>query len=190
MSIVSIAKWIEATAPARAIAQSTWMFPVAETVHVIAIALVVGSIAVLDLRLLGVSWKSRPVTDVARDVLPVTWACFGVAAIAGSLMFISAAVKYATDLPFQLKMLLLLFAGANMLIFHHFTYSGVENWDHNAPSPRAAKVAAALSLMFWIAVVTCGRMVSFTTQNDFGPPTASNPQQTALAQFDPRVLSR
>jgi len=50
MSIVSIAKWIEATGPARAIAQSTWMFPAAETVHVIAIAVVVGSIAVLDLR--------------------------------------------------------------------------------------------------------------------------------------------
>jgi hypothetical protein len=189
MSIVSIAKWIEATGPARAIAQSTWMFPAAETIHVIAIAVVVGSIAVLDLRLLGVSWKSRPVTDVARDVLPFTWTCFGIAAIAGSLMFVSAAVKYATDLPFQLKMLLLLFAGANMLIFHHFTYSGVESWDHNAPSPRAAKVAAGLSLVFWIAVVTCGRMVSFTTQSAFGPPSANNPQPAVLAQIDP-PLSR
>src|SRR5882757_169974 len=187
MSIVSIAKWIEATGPARAIAQSTWMFPAAETVHVIAIALVVGSIAILDLRLLGVSWKSRPVTDVAGDVLPVTWACFAVAAIAGSLMFISAAVKYATDLPFQLKMLLLLLASANMLVFHHFTYSRVEDWDRDAPPPRAAKVAAGLSLAFWIAVVTCGRMVSFTTQNDFGPPpSASNAPATALAQVDPR----
>ncbi|HZZ32649.1 MAG TPA: DUF6644 family protein [Phenylobacterium sp.] len=190
MSIVSIAQWIEATGPARSIAQSTWMFPAAETVHVLAIAVVVGSIAVLDLRLLGVSWKSRPVTEVARDVLPFTWTCFGIAAIAGSLMFVSAAVKYATDLPFQLKMLLLLFAGANMLIFHHFTYSGVENWDHNAPSPRAAKVAAGLSLAFWIAVVVCGRMVSFTTQNDFGPPSASNPQATVLAQVDPGAALR
>src|SRR5258708_12842734 len=190
MSIVSIAKWIEATGPARAIAQSTWMFPAAETAHVIAIALVVGSIAVLDLRLLGVSWKSRPVTDVARDVLPVTWACFGVAAIAGSLMFISAAVKYATDLPFQLKMLLLLFAGANMLIFHHFTYSRRANWDHNPPPPRPPKAPASLSLIFWIAVVTCGRMVSFTTQAAFGPPSASNPQPAVLAQLDRRVTPR
>src|SRR5882757_9386974 len=170
-------KWLQTGRLGVAVGQSTWLFPAAETVHVIAIALVVGSIAVLDLRLLGVSWKNRPVTELARDVLPVTWAGFGVAAAAGSLMFISAAVKYATDLPFQLKMLLLLLAGANMLVFHHFTYSRVENWDHNAPSPRAAKVAAGLSLMFWIAVVTCGRLVSFTTQNDFGPPSASNPQQ-------------
>jgi hypothetical protein len=186
MSILSIATWIEATGPARAIAQSTWMFPAAETVHVIAIALVVGSIAVLDLRLLGASWKGRPVTDVARDVLPVTWAGFGVAAVAGSLMFISAAVKYATDLPFQLKMLLLLLAGANMLVFHHFTYSRVEDWDRSARPPRAAKVAAGLSLAFWIAVVTCGRMVSFTTQNDFGPPpSAGNPPATVLAHAEP-----
>jgi hypothetical protein len=187
MSIVSIATWIEATGPARAIAQSSWMFPAAETVHVIAIALVVGSIAVVDLRLLGVSWRSRPVTEVAGDVLPVTWAAFVIAAVAGSLMFVSAAVKYATDLPFQLKMLLLLCAGANMLVFHHFTYAGVEAWDRDAPSPRAAKVAAGLSLIFWIAVVTCGRMVSFTTQAAFGPPSASNAQPTVLAQVEARI---
>jgi hypothetical protein len=190
MSIVSIAKWIEATGPAQAIAQSAWMFPAAETVHVIAIALVVGSIAVVDLRLLGLSWKSRPVTDIANDVLPWTWGCFVVAAIAGSLMFISAAVKYATDLPFQLKMLLLLCAAANMLIFHYVTYSSVNAWDHDAPTPRGAKVAAALSLLFWIGVVTCGRMVSFTTQSaDFGPPSASNPQPFTLAQLGAQDLT-
>ncbi len=189
MSIASIANWIEATGPARAIAQSTWMFPAAETVHVLAIALVVGSIAVLDLRLLGVSWTSRPVTEVAHDVLPWTWACFAIAAIAGSLMFISAAAKYAVDLPFQLKLLLLASAGANMLIFHYFTYSGVKAWDHNAAAPRAAKVAASLSLVFWIAVVACGRMVSFTTESHFGPSASRSPQMV-LAQVEPETSRR
>jgi hypothetical protein len=173
MSIAAMATRIEATGPARTIAHSAWMFPAAETVHVIAIALVVGSIAVVDLRLLGLSWRQRPVTDIAREALPWTWACFAIAAIAGSVMFISAAEKYVTDLPFQLKMLLLLCAAANMLIFHHFSYSGVAAWDHDAPTPSAAKVAAGLSLAFWIAVIACGRMVSFTTQDAFGPPPAA-----------------
>jgi hypothetical protein len=87
-------------------------------------------------------------------------------------MFLSAATKYATDLPFQLKMLLLVAAALNMLVFHFVTYRDVEVWN-SGRTPRAAKVAAVLSLAFWIAIVTCGRMVSFSTQDDFGPPSAS-----------------
>jgi hypothetical protein len=172
MSIITIAKSLEGLALARFIAQGPWVFPTVETIHVIAIAMVVGSIAVVDLRLLGVSWSGRPVTEVAEEVLPWTWASFVVAAIAGALMFISAASKYATDLPFQLKMLLLVLAGANMLVFHYVTYRDVEIWNHGR-TPKGAKVAAGLSLVFWIAVVTCGRLVSFSTQDQFGPPSAS-----------------
>lgn len=87
-------------------------------------------------------------------------------------MFISAASKYVTDLPFQLKMLLLVLAGGNMLVFHHFGYRDVESWTRD--TPRAAKIAAALSLAFWIGIVVCGRLVSFTTQDQFGPPSVSD----------------
>jgi len=170
MSIVSVAKWLEATAPAQAISQSAWMFPAAETIHVIAIALVVGSIAVLDLRLLGLSWTRRPITEVAGEVLPWTWSSFAVAAVAGTAMFISGASKYIVDLPFQLKFVVMFLAGINMLVFHRFTYQGVAHWDRNASPPRAAKIAAALSLIFWIGVVTCGRLVSFSIENQFAPP--------------------
>jgi len=172
MSIVAIAKWLEGLALARFVAQTPLVFPIAETIHVIAIAMVVGSIAIVDLRLLGISWASRPVAEVAEEVLPWTWACFVVAVLAGALMFISAASKYVVDLPFQLKMLLLVFAGANMLTFHLLTYRHVEAWNQGR-TPSAAKIAAGLSLAFWIAIVTCGRLVSFTTQDEFGPPSAT-----------------
>jgi hypothetical protein len=171
MSILAIAKSIEGLPLARFVAQAPLVFPVVETLHVIAIAMVVGSIAVVDLRLLGLSWRGRPVTEVSEEVLPWTWGAFVIAVIAGALMFISAASKYATDLPFQLKMLLLVLAGANMLVFHYVTYRDVEVWNRGQ-TPPAAKIAAGLSLAFWIAIVTCGRLVSFTTQDEFGPPSA------------------
>jgi len=172
MSITEIANAIEGLPLARFVAQAPLVFPVVETVHVVAIAMVVGSIAVVDLRLLGLSWRGRPVTEVSEEVLPWTWGAFVIAVIAGALMFISAASKYATDLPFQLKLVLIALAGANMLIFHFLTYRDVEVWNQGQ-TPRAAKIAAGLSLVFWIGVVTCGRLVSFTTQDDFGPPSAS-----------------
>jgi hypothetical protein len=148
----------------QAVSQSVWLFPAIETLHVIALSLVVGSIAVLDLRLLDRSWRSRSVTELTLDILPWTWSSFVVAVATGALMFSSAASKYAADIPFRIKMTLLLLAGANMLIFHRFTYRGVHGWDHGRPTPRAAKLAGGLSLLFWIGVVACGRWVGFTTQ--------------------------
>ena len=103
-------------------------------------------------------------------MLPWTWSCFAVAAVAGVVMFISGASKYIVDLPFQLKFVVMFLAAVNMAVFHRFTYPGVAQWDRNPSPPRAAKIAAALSLMFWIGVVTCGRLVSFSIENQFAPP--------------------
>jgi hypothetical protein len=162
--IASIAAALESTRLASVIRTSSWIFPATETVHVIAISLVVGSIVVLDLRLLGLSWNRRPITEIAQDVLPRTWMSFIIAVASGSMMFISAASKYVVDTPFQLKMVLLLLAGANMAVFHLFTYPGVARWNHTDRTPAAARIAAALSIVFWVTIIACGRMVSFTTQ--------------------------
>jgi hypothetical protein len=162
--ISDLTTWLERSSLGVAIAESEWMFPTIETVHVIAIALVVGSIVALDLRLLGLAWQKRSVTEVAEDVLPLTWVCFVIAVIAGGLMFVSAARKYTYDLPFQLKMGLLVLAGVNMAIFHAFAYARVGSWNHQTITPHGARIAAALSLLFWISIVGCGRLVGFTTE--------------------------
>jgi hypothetical protein len=162
--IESICKWLENSLIGSAVSQSTWMFPAIETVHVIAIALVVGSIAVLDLRLLDWTWRRRSITELTLDVLPWTWASFAVAVMSGSLLFTSAAVKYASDVSFRLKMLLLMLAGANMLVFHLSTYRGIAGWDRDMPTPRSAKVAGGASLLLWVCVVATGRWIGFTTQ--------------------------
>jgi hypothetical protein len=155
-------KWLEASAVGSTIAQSNWLFPAIETVHVIAFSIVVGSIAVLDLRLINMTWRQRAVTELKRDVLPWTWVSFAIAALTGTLMFTSAAEKYAANTAFRMKMGMLLMTAANMLIFHRFTYRTVLSWDHGVPPVRAARVAGVLSLIFWISVVTCGRWIGFT----------------------------
>jgi hypothetical protein len=179
MLIAELTAWLEQSPLGVAIAESDWLFPTIETVHVIAIALVVGSIVALDLRLLGLSWKKRAVTEVAADVLPLTWICFVIAVIAGALMFVSAARKYAYDLPFQLKMVLLVLAGINMAIFHIFTYARVQAWNHQAITPRGARIAAALSLLFWISILGCGRLVGFTTEQAPAPESQASSSQIA-----------
>ena len=161
MSILSICEWLEASSPAVAISESLWLFPTIETVHVLALTLVIGSIAMLDLRLLGVSTRHRGVMGLADETLAWTWGAFIVAAISGSLMFISAATRYYDNVPFRFKIALLALAGANMAIFHFTAYRAVHAWNMTLPTPVAARVAASLSLLFWIGVVVAGRWVGF-----------------------------
>lgn len=153
--------WLESTALSVAISESDWMFPTIETAHLLALTLVIGSIAMLDLRLLGVSTRDCGVVQLASETLPWTWGAFIAAAITGALMFASAATRYYDNIPFRIKILLLVLAGLNMVVFHLTAWRGAHGWDTALPTPIAARVAASLSLLFWIGVVVAGRWIGF-----------------------------
>jgi hypothetical protein len=161
MTVQDLLAWVEATPLAVTMRESSWMFPAVESVHVIAITLVVGSVMIVDLRLLGVTSKRKPVSELATEVLPWTWAMFLLAVATGVLMFISKAQDYFDNTPFRLKMLCLALAGLNMVVFHLTAYRSVHHWDTEKPTLASAKVTGALSLIFWVGVVTFGRWIAF-----------------------------
>jgi hypothetical protein len=144
------------------IRESDWLFPTIETVHVFAVVLVVGTIMTVDLRLLGFANKERPYSQVAAEMLPWTWTAFAIAALAGMLMFSSKALTYYGDIPFRLKMICLLLAGINMVMFHWLGTRHLDTWDRGRP-PRAAKFAGGASLLLWTTIVAAGRWIGFTT---------------------------
>jgi hypothetical protein len=150
------------TALADTIRANELAFPWIESVHVLAITLVLGSIAVVDLRLLGLASVRWPVTTLIRQVLPITWIAFAVALLTGTAMFASNAVEYAKNLPFRMKMVLLLLAGINMLFFHLVTYRGVARWNEAQNTPLGARCAGGFSVLLWIGVVAFGRWIGFT----------------------------
>ena len=154
--------WLENTSVATTIRQSTWLFPAIETLHVLATVLVVGSVTMLDLRLLNVAWRDRAIREIHEEVLPWTWSSFVVAAMAGSMLFSSSATKYYHNFPFRMKMVLLLVIGINAAFFEARTYQRVENAVRRGQIPVAAQVAGAIGLVLWIAVVACGRWIGFT----------------------------
>jgi len=150
------------TGLATAIRESGTLFPTIESIHVLAITLVVGSIGVVDLRLLGVASRRRAVTRLTGEILPITWTCFAIAAITGALLFSSNAVKYTHNTWFLAKMALLGVAGINMIIFHFITSRDIERWDESPNVPAGVRLAGALSLTLWIAIIVCGRWIGFT----------------------------
>ena len=161
MSLDKLLEAIETSPVGTAIAESGVLFPTIETGHVIALALVVGSIGMMDLRLIGLAGKKHAVTRLASDVLPWTWIAFVFAVITGALLFASSASTYWANPFFKVKLVLLALAGVNMAIFHFITYRTVHQWDIDAPTPSGAKLAGLLSLAFWIGVVVCGRWIGF-----------------------------
>jgi len=162
MTLASLLDALYQTPLADQIRENEFAFPSIETVHVLAISLVVGSIAVLDLRLLGWASRERPVSRLSAEVLPVTWTAFAVAVATGLLRFASNAPKYAANPYFRVKLVLILLAGINMLVFQRLTRRNLATWDVEAATPRAARIAAALSLVAWTMVVAAGRWIGFT----------------------------
>ncbi len=122
----------------------------------------VGTIAIIDLRLLGIAAHRRSIRQLILDVLPFTWTAFFVAAVAGSLMFVSNAVVYAHNTQFRIKMVLILLAGLNMAFFHLVTQSNQHLVDELSAIPLPARRAGAISLSLWIGVVFFARWTGFT----------------------------
>ena len=135
----------------------TWWFPLLESIHVIAIGLVVGSILTVDLRLLGLAALRYPASQVTRKLVPWTWAAFVVAAVTGFGMFVTRAPAYVENPAFQIKFLLLPLACLNMAVFQFWTYRGIGAWDTARQTPLAARVAGGSSLLLWAGIILAGR---------------------------------
>lgn len=158
----SLLAFVEDNALADAIRENDILFPLIESIHVVAISLVVGSILAVDLRLVGLASVQRPVSRVTAGILPLTWCAFVVAVASGGLLFISNATKYLENGYFLAKMALIALAGANMLVFHFVSGRDMAGWDTAAATPARARLAGGLSILIWIAVVACGRWIGFT----------------------------
>jgi hypothetical protein len=157
----AIEAWPISAAVRGEIPGTEWLFPIIETLHIMALTVVVGSIAMIDLRLLGITSRSSSVSRLSDEVLPWTWTAWCVAAVFGTLMFMSKAHTYAGNLQFELKFSCMGLAALNMLIFHFGAHRQVARWELEEP-PLSAKLAGALSLLLWIGVVFFGRWVGFT----------------------------
>jgi hypothetical protein len=155
---------LEASGLGQAMRQWLWLYPSVEIVHITGIGLLFGSIAILDLRLLGFS-RSIPVKALARHVLPWTAAAFLLIVPSGLMMFTAHASDFISSPVFAIKMCLLLAAGANAALFHTIVFPSVAVWDsaemRKLPPPPSARIAGALSLLIWVSVIACGRLLAY-----------------------------
>jgi len=159
--IFAICQWLEQTSIGTIIRESLWLFPVIETVHIFGIILLVGGTSILDLRLMGLTFRDEAVSKLARRFLPWAWAGFIIQVTTGLLMFSSEATKMYVNRAFQVKMLLIVAAGVNALVFHSLAYQSVGKWDKDPVAPMSARVAGLISILFWFGIVAMGRWIAY-----------------------------
>tara|TARA_B100001173_G_scaffold221022_1_gene191348 strand:- start:38 stop:538 length:501 start_codon:yes stop_codon:yes gene_type:complete len=134
-------------------------FPLLESIHVIAAAMVVGSILWVDLRLLGVAAIQYPIKTMSRESLPWAWGAFAIASVTGVGMFITRAASHVLNPAFQSKIILLMLAGLNMAYFHFKLYKNAEHYESTTASSIQLKIVGSLSLFLWAGVMLAGRWI-------------------------------
>ena len=136
-----------------------WAFPAAETLHFIGLSLLIGSLAVIDLRLLGFA-RSLSI-KVVHQLLVWTWIGFAINVLTG-LLFISAQASfYYPNVSFWVKMVLIALAGLNALWFELTVHRDLHSWNDDTVAPAQARAIAGASLVLWIAVIFFGRFIMY-----------------------------
>jgi hypothetical protein len=151
---------LEQSALAAAMRHSLWLYPIVEIVHIAGLAVLVGAAVLFDLRLLGFA-VSTSIRALDRSLLPWAWIALLAVVPSGVAMFSAHATEFADNPALRVKFLLLAAAGLNAIGFHRGVYRTVTTWDQHQPTPPAAKVAALLSLVIWLGVISCGRLIAY-----------------------------
>jgi hypothetical protein len=154
-------EWLEGSQWAMAIHQSLWLFPLIETAHLFGIILLVGATSALDLRLIGLAMKRESVSRIAGRLLPWATAGLAIQVVTGSCLFASEATRCWENKAFRIKMVMLVLAGLNALIFHQTVYRRVASWDEARVTPMGAKFAGCCSILLWFGIVAAGRWIAF-----------------------------
>ncbi|HTV78854.1 MAG TPA: DUF6644 family protein [Steroidobacteraceae bacterium] len=161
MTFTGALVWLHDTGFGTVIRESTWAEPIIETVHVLTLTVFLGFVILLDLRLLDVVLRQNPVSAVFRQLNPFLFGAFAVMLVTGISLFAGDPVLFYGTIFFKLKMLMLLAAALNVVIFNLTLGRTLPQWDGLPRTPSGAKLTGIISLVLWISVVACGRGIAY-----------------------------
>ena len=151
--------WLENSWLSQTLVALQWAFPISEAIHFLGLCLLMGSIAVIDLRLLGFA-RSLPVR-VIHQLLPWAWVGFTTNLLTGLYFFLTQPSFYYENVAFRVKLVLILLAGANALWFQFSGNRQLDSLPDGVDSPGLVKAMAAISLVLWVAVICFGRFIMY-----------------------------
>jgi hypothetical protein len=158
VTLLPFFEWCEATAVGHAIRSSLWLFPVIESVHLLALSVLGGALLVVDLRLFGAGLRRLPSSQLARDMQPWLVGSLLVMMGTGIPLFLSESMKCYYSPPFWVKMTTLPIA----ILFTFTIRRRIALTDESIVKPRWRKLVALVSLTLWFGVAAAGRWIGFS----------------------------
>jgi len=160
MDMLALAQWLSATPLSAAIQNALWLIPLLQTIHILAIAMVISSIFMIDLRVLRIA-TSQPMPETARRFVPWIWTGLVLLALSGATLIVGEPERSLPNPAFQIKMLLLALAIAVTCAFQASLRREPAPSERADQSRRMTSVLAVSALMLWCAIVVAGRWIAY-----------------------------
>lgn len=148
--LLAFCKWLQSTSLGHAVGSTLWAYPYVQLIHFSGLSLWVGTIVILDLRLLGLTLRSQSVVELADQLFPWKWTGFGIAVIGGISLFSATATTYFRNPAFRVKFPLVLTGVA----YHLFVQHNIPKWARDGSVPIRARLAGFFDLAIWLGVIT------------------------------------
>lgn len=161
MAIINFLTWVDNLPSSIALRESTWTYPIVESVHSVAIALFFGVLLFWDLRLMGIGLRRVPVSQVWAKLSP--WFTLGALIMVGTglALFYSKPLFFWGNVYFRVKLVMLVLAGLNVAAFHLGVEKRLPEWDTAPDTPMAAKLAGGSSIVLWAGIIVIGRLIAY-----------------------------
>jgi len=154
-------RWLYNTSFSNWLRGSTWPEPIVESIHVLTLTIFLGFTVLLDFRLLGISMRRKPASEVLAQLNPWVKASFAVMIVSGVLLFCGDPLAFYTTIFFKIKMILLVFALVNVIWFNWTAGRTIGEWGSGPDTPGGVKAIAVISLVLWIAIIAAGRAIAY-----------------------------
>lgn len=154
-------QWLNDTRFSMALREGDWSFAVIETFHILGLGFSVGTILWVDLRLIGLAMRRERVADVIDGLEPWAIGGFIVMFLSGILLLLAEPLKAYSRLAFRLKLVMLVLAAMNVLVFHRGVYRTIDQWDEAEALPWQARISGYLSLILWLGIIIAGRWTAY-----------------------------
>ncbi len=161
MSFDHFLHWLYDTPFSTMMRESVWAEPIVETIHVLTLTVFLGFVLILDLRLLDVVMRRKRVSEMFAVLNPWLFGGFAVMIVTGLLLFCADPVAFYSTLFFKLKMIMLVLAGCNVILFGATLGRRIGEWDLAPTTPAGVKLVGAISLVLWLSIVAAGRGIAY-----------------------------
>ncbi|NOX52575.1 MAG: hypothetical protein GXP16_18890 [Gammaproteobacteria bacterium] len=159
--LLAFARWLDTHTWSTDLHESYYMYAWVETTHVLTLMIFLGMLFVIDLRMLGWGFTKIPASKVAARLDTPMMIGFAVMVISGALLFYAIPVRSTQSIWFRIKVVLLIAAGINALLFRNKMRAAAHDWDNDARPPKRIRVGAGLSLTLWMGVIFTGRAIAY-----------------------------